>query len=123
MGKKVNVAPIINEEIERSKQLPNKNVGKLKALADNVIIEIFWNEPAPTKEGERFVYTAPHLRGVKFIKVLSVGALVNESRQTADRVSIGDIIQTPGMGFEVDRDEVSAICIIKGHDIMAVLEA
>ena len=123
MGKKVNAVPIINEEVERAKQLPKKNVGILKALTDNVIVEIFWNEPEPVKEGERFVYVAPHIRGVKFIKVLSVGALVNESRKDEDKVSAGEIIHIPGMGFEVARDEESAICIIKGHDIMAILES
>ena len=110
----------INEKVELSRMLPDKNVGELKATLDNVIIEIVWNEPVEVKEGEHFVYVAPHIRGVKFIKVLSVGPTVNKSREADDQIEIGQIITTPGMGFEVDRDEVSAICIIKGHDVMAI---
>ena len=103
---------IIKKQVEEMKKLDPKPVQDYVATMDNVVAEVIWNEQ---KEGE--AYQFPHLRGVKEIVVLNVGNMVNNKD-----LKKGTRIIVSSYGHEIVRDEVSAITIIKAHEILSIIK-
>ncbi len=102
---------IIKKQVEEMKKLDPKPIQEYQATMDNVVIEIIWNLQ---KEGE--AYQFPHLRGIKEVIVVAVGNMV-----TNKSIKKGSKIFVSTFGNEIARDEVSAISVIKGHEVLAIL--
>lgn len=105
------VKEIIKQQVEEVKKLPPMDrTIKREMNMDNVLIEIFWKKQA---EGESYVY--PHLRGVDYAIILDKGPMVtNPSVKKGRKV----VMSAANYGVEVDRDEVSALSVVKPHEIM-----
>lgn len=103
---------IIQKQVEEKKKLDPKPVQNYVATMDNVVLEVMWNEQ---REGE--AYEFPHLRGVKEVIVISVGNLANNKE-----IKVGSRVAVSNYGHEIVRDEVSAITVIKSHEILAIIK-
>lgn len=99
---------IIQEQLAVIPLLPPKKKVKREMNMDNVLVEVFWK-----KDEEGKPHVAPHVRGVDYSKVICFGPLVKNK----DIVK-GAKVELAGRGTEIDRDEVSAIVIVKPHDIL-----
>jgi hypothetical protein len=103
---------IIKQQVEEKKKLEPKAKQEYSATMDNVVIEIFWNEQ---EEGKAYEY--PHLRGVKEVVVVAVGNMV-----TNKNLKVGSKVFIASFGHEIARDEVSAIAVIKGHEVLTIIK-
>jgi hypothetical protein len=102
------VKKMIQEKAAEVAMLPPMPKIKREMNMDNVLVEVFWK---PDTEGQPHV--APHLRGVECSKVVACGPLVNNKN-----IIKGAKIELAGRGTELDRDEVSALVVVKPHDIL-----
>lgn len=103
---------LIREQVEAIKALPPKAEQKYEATMDNVIIECLWN-----KQPENEPYQYPHNRGVDKVMVLSAGPMVNNVK-----IKKGAVVSVSSYGHELVRDEVSAISVIKAHEILLFIK-
>jgi hypothetical protein len=103
---------IIKKQVEEMKRLDPKPEQSYSATMDNVVVEILWNEH---KEGTPYEY--PHLRGVKEVIVLEAGPMV-----TNKNLKEGVKVFVANFGHEIVRDEISAIAVIKGHDVLSIIK-
>lgn len=102
---------IIKKQVEEIKKLDPKPVQEYSATMDNVVIEIMWKEQ---EEGK--AYEFPHIRGIKEVVVVAVGNMV-----TNKQIKKGSKVFVASYGHEIVRDEVSAISVIKGHEVLSII--
>lgn len=103
---------IIKQQVEEIKKLPPKTPQKYEATMDNVIVECFWK-----KQDEKEAYQYPHVRGVDCVKIVSVGPMVKNIKF---KKNVKVMVST--YGHELVRDEVSAISVIKAHEIILIIK-